>query len=146
MRVDEIGLTVADELDDATLVALREAGVTESSLELLKQGDPGALLFSQAVLTARTLECSLYYLMRTTSERGRPPDDGIRFGHIAYTSRRKEVGLAAERVRDVLGLSPRDGRRLALGTFEPTVGQITVLETALLLPPGGLLEGVYDRT
>ena len=52
--------------------------------------------------------------------------------------RRKENGLQAERVRVALRLSHRDGRRPALGTFEPSVEQISSLEQMLSLPTARL--------
>jgi hypothetical protein len=79
MRIGEIELTPADELDEATIKALRDAGLTEMSLELIKQGEPGALPLSQAVIAARALDCSLSHLTRTTAERGRPPEEGTHF-------------------------------------------------------------------
>ena len=101
-------------------------------------GRPGALLLSHAVLAGRALGCSLSYLTRTTRERGRPPEECLRFDQAAYERRHKKAGLGAERVRELLRLSPRDGRRLALGTYEPTIGQVTSLEQVLRLPPGEL--------
>jgi hypothetical protein len=148
MRIEQLELTVADELDTDMLAALRSAGVTEVSLELMRGGRPGDLPLSQAVAAARAMNCSLAYLARTTGERGRPwavndrgrpPSEGARFDHVTYADRRKEVGLSAEHVRRALRLSPRDGRRLALGTHEPTIAQITLLEQLLRLPPAGLI-------
>jgi hypothetical protein len=113
--------------------------VTPASIALIQEGRPGDLPLSQAVLAAGALDCSLSYLTRATSERGRPPDAAVRFDHVAYARRRKEVGVPAERVREAFGLSPRAARRLALGTGEPTLSHTASLEHMLQLPPGSLL-------
>jgi hypothetical protein len=140
LRIEEVALTAADELDQATIDALAKASVTQASIVLIEEGRPGDLPLSQAVLAARALNCSLAYLTRATSERGHPPETAVRFDHVAYASRRKECALSAERVRAALQLSPRDARRLALGTHEPTVGQVTLLEQTLRLPTATLLK------
>jgi hypothetical protein len=141
MHLEEVELTAADELDEATIDAMAKTGVTEVSISLMQEGRPGDLPLSQAVLAARALNCSLSYLTRVTSERERPPDAGLRFDHAGYARRRKEAGLSAEHVRAALQLSPRNARRLALGTREPTVGQLTLLEQMLQLPPRTLASG-----
>ena len=116
----------------------RREGVTEASIGLMQEGRPGELPLSEAVLAARGLDCSLSYLTRATTERGHPPDAAVRFDHVAYVRRRNGAGLSAERVRSALQLSVRDARRLALGTYEPTIGQTMLLEQLVQLPPGGL--------
>jgi ribosome-binding protein aMBF1 (putative translation factor) len=88
------------------------------------------------------VECSLFYLARESSERGRPSHVAARFDHLTYGRRRKASGLSAEQIRHALDLSPRDRRRLALGTYEPTLEQARVLEGLLTLPPGSLLAAV----
>jgi hypothetical protein len=139
MKLDQLELTAADELDPETAKTLQAAGVTDESIELIQQGEPGKLKLWQAVVAARTVGCSLAFLIHATRERGQPPAGDLRFDHVAYLRRRRDAGIAAERVRQVLGLGPRDGRRLALGTYEPTVGQVTTLEQMLSLPPGAFL-------
>jgi hypothetical protein len=145
MRLEELQLTAADELDSEAIGMLRQAGITEQSIELIRVGESGKLRLSQAVLAARTLDYSLAYLARTTSERGLPPAADVRFDHELYKRRREEVGLAASRVREMLTLSPRDGRRLALGTYEPTIAQITLLEQLLQLPQAALITRTDGR-
>ena len=139
MRIEQIELTVADELDADMQAALRSAGLTEASLELVREGRAGDLSLSQAVAAAQALACSLEYLTRTTSERGRPPSEAARFDHVTYARRRKELGLSAESIRVALKLSHRDGRRLALGTYEPTLGEIATVQQLVQLPAGALL-------
>jgi hypothetical protein len=119
--------------------ALREAGATEYSIELIQQGQPGQLKLSQAVLAARVFDCSLAYLALTTREHGQPPGAARRFNPAAYIRRRTDARISAERVRAAPNLSPRDARRLALGMYEPTVRQLAALEQILRLPPAALL-------
>jgi hypothetical protein len=138
--LDEVDVTAIDELgDEGAIELLRAADVDAQSLGLLGEGKATALRLSQAVLAARALDCSLDYLTGAVRERGRPPAANLRFDHELYQRRRKKIGLTATRVREVLELSPRDARRLALGTYEPRLRETQELEQMLQLPPGGLL-------
>ena len=139
--LDDVHLTVADELDHDSWNLLLGAGLTAPSIELLRSGQAHELVLPQAVIAARTLDCSLDYLSGHTTERGRPPHENTRFDHERYQQRRREVGINAERIRDTLQLLPREARQLALGRYQPRLRELAVLEQLLRLPHRRLLAG-----